>query len=146
MENPLTVARFGVAIDGKVAEGSFTGVQGITYGNEVVESRVTSQGGQLLTIKKQPGNSYWTPITLTVAVTSSLDANAWLKETMDGGIEAARTDWSIIAYDQSESEVARWNLAAAWVSGISYSALDTAASDIQYEIWTVEHEGIERVS
>lgn len=144
MENPLTVARFGVEIDGKVSEGRFTAVKGIIHGNEVIESRVTGKGGQPLQVIKQPGSAYWSPVELTVAVTNDISANDWIKETMDGGIDSARVDWSIVAYDQTEAEVARWNMEKAWISEIRYSALDAGANDIQYEIWTVVHEGIYR--
>ncbi len=144
MENPLTVARFGVEIDGKVSDGKFTAVKGIHHGNEVVESRTTGAGGQALLIRKQPGNAIWSPVELTVAVTSDISANDWIKETMDGGVEGARVDWSLVAYDQSEAEVARWNLEKAWISEVRYSALDAGAGEIQHEIWTVVHEGIFR--
>lgn len=144
MENPLTVARFGVEIDGKVSDGKFTAVKGILHGNEVIETRVTGGGGQPLSVIKQPGSSYWSPVELTVAVTSDISANDWIKETMDGGIDSARVDWSIVAYDQTETEVARWNMERAWISEIRYSTLDAGANDIQYETWTVVHEGIYR--
>ncbi len=65
---------------------------------------------------------------------------------MEGGIDAARTNWSIVAYDQSESEVARWDLENAWVSDISYTALKAGTGDIQQEILTIEHEGIMRTA
>ncbi len=146
VENALTVFRFGVEIGGKVAEGSFTRVSGISYSNDVVESRTTGVGGQALTIKKQAGPSRWTPIKLTAAVTTDLSFNDWIKETIEGGIDAARTNWSIIAYDQSESEVARWDLENAWVSDVSYTSLKAGTGDIQQEILTIEHEGIMRTA
>jgi len=75
-----------------------------------------------------------------------MDIWNWRQEVVDGKIEGARTNCSIIAYNTEGGEVARWNLTNAWPSKIDGPAPKSDASEIMMEEVTVVHEGIERAS
>ena len=65
---------------------------------------------------------------------------------MDGKVDDARTNCSIIAYNQANDEVARWNLENAWPSKIAGPEMDSSGTDLMVEEMTIVHEGLERVS
>ena len=61
-------------------------------------------------------------------------------------MDAARTNCSIVAYDQSQKESARWNFVNAWPSKVVGPDMDSGAVDYMVEDMTIVHEGVVRVS
>ena len=47
-------------------------------------------------------------------------------------------------YDQTSSEVGRWNFENAWISKWSASDLDAGSDDVMIEEITISHEYMER--
>ena len=144
-EDPLVAFKFGLEIEGKLS-GYFTNVSGIGSETEVIDKKDTNPETGETTISKIPGRHTWTEITLKRGVTSSVDIWDWLNMVMEGKVEEARTNCSIIALSQDNTEVARWNLEGAWPSKVSGPEMDSGGTDYMVEEVTIVHEGVERVS
>jgi phage tail-like protein len=114
-EDPLVAFKFGLEIEGKLA-GYFTSVSGIGSESEVVEHKIVSPDTGETIIQKIPGRLTWTEVTLKRGVTSTMDVWEWRQEVVDGKVDDARTNCSIIAFNQANEEISRWNFDMAWPS------------------------------
>ncbi len=144
-EDPLVAFKFGLEIEGKLS-GLFTSVSGIGSETEVVSQKVVnSETGESI-IRQIPGRLTWTPVNLKRGVTSNIDIWKWRQAVVEGKIEEARTNCSIIAYSQENKEIARWNLDSAWPSKVVGPEMDAGSTNYMIEEVTIVHEGVERVS
>lgn len=144
-EDPLVAFKFGLEIEGKLS-GYFTQVGGIGSETEVIQQKiVNSETGETI-IQQIPGRLSWTPITLKRGVTSSMDIWAWRQSVVEGKVEDARTNCSVVAYSQDNTEIARWNLDNAWPSKVVGPEMDAGATSYMVEEVTIVHEGVVRVS
>ncbi|MEA4909123.1 MAG: phage tail protein [Chloroflexi bacterium] len=144
-EDPLVAFKFALEIEGKLS-GYFMNVSGIGSETEVIEQKITNpETGETL-IHKIPGRHSWTEVSLRRGVTSNLDVWEWRKAVVQGKIEDARTNCSIVALAQDNKEVARWNLEQAWPTKVTGPEMDAAGADYMVEEITIVHEGVERVS
>ncbi|MCB2179906.1 phage tail protein [bacterium] len=144
-EDPLVAFKFGLEIEGKLS-GFFTQVAGIGSETEVIQQKVVnSETGESI-IQQIPGRLTWTPVSLKRGVTSNIDIWEWRQLVVDGKIDDARTNCSIIAYSQDNTEIARWNFESAWPSKVTGPELDAGSTDYMIEDVTIVHEGVERVS
>ena len=65
---------------------------------------------------------------------------------VQGKIDDARTNCSVIAYSQDNTPIARWEFTDAWPSKVVGPDMDTGSQDYMIEEVTIVHEGLERVS
>ena len=144
-EDPLVAFKFGLEIEGKLA-GYFQTVSGIGSESEVIEHKIVDDNTGETINQKIPGRLTWTDITLKRGVTSSIDVWEWRQEIVDGKVDDARTNCSIVAYNQANDEVARWNLESAWPSKVVGPEMDSGGTDLMVEEMTIVHEGLERVA
>jgi phage tail-like protein len=144
-EDPLVGFKFGLEIEGKLS-GYFSSVGGIGSESEVIEQKISDDKTGETRNAKIPGRLTWTEVSLKRGVTSNIDVWEWRQSVVDGKIDDARTNCSIIAYDQSNSEVARWNFENAWPSKVTGPEMDAGSTDYMIEEMTIVHEGVERVS
>ncbi len=144
IEDPLVAFKYGLEIEGKLS-GYFTQVSGIGSETEVVEHKIVSEKGETI-IQKIPGRLTWNPVTLKRGVTSVLDIWNWRKDVVQGNIEKARTNCSIIAYSQDNKPLARWEFTRAWPSKVVGPEMDSGSTNYMVEEVTIVHEGMERVS
>jgi len=143
-EDPLVAFKFGLEIEGKLS-GYFTQVGGIGSETEVIQQKVVSETGETI-IQQIPGRLSWTPVTLKRGVTSSMDIWEWRQAVVEGKIEDARTNCSIVAYAQDNTEIARWNFENAWPSKVVGPEMDSGSTNYMIEDVTIVHEGVLRVS
>jgi len=144
-EDPLVAFKFALEIEGKLG-GYFMSVSGIGSETEVIEEKITNPDTGEMVLHKIPGRHTWTEVTLKRGVTSNLDIWEWRKMVVEGKITDARTNCSIVALAQDNSEVGRWNFENAWPTKISGPEMDAAGTDYMIEEVTLVHEGLERVS
>lgn len=144
IEDPLVAFKYGLEIEGKLS-GYFTQVAGIGSETEVVEHKIVSEKGETI-IQKIPGRLTWNPVTLKRGVTSVLDIWNWRKDVVQGNIEKARTNCSIIAYSQDNKPLARWEFTRAWPAKVVGPEMDSGSTNYMVEEVTIVHEGMERVS
>ena len=136
--DPYMNYRFLVEIDG-VTQGGFQECSGLDSITDPVEYR---EGGDNTTVRKLPGKTTYSDISLKRGLTDSDELWRWRKTVMDGNIE--RKNGSIIVLDSTGSEKVRWNFYEAWPSKWEGPSFDAKANDIAVETLTIAHEGIER--
>ncbi len=142
--DPVVAFKFGLEISGKLS-GYFTSVSGIGSETEVITQKLTSNNGSEPIIKQIPGRLTWTPVTLRRGVTDLKDVWDWRQMVVDGKIDDARVNASIIAYSQSGEPVAQWDLENAWPSQISGPEMASDSTDFMVEEITIVHEGMTRI-
>lgn len=103
---------FRVEIEG-VTTGEFSEVSGLSSETEVVEFR---EGGDVERIRKVPGITRFADIVLAAEPDNPAldDLWVWRREIMDGTTN--RRNGSIVIYDHSGGEVARYTFTRAWPS------------------------------
>ena len=142
-ELPLVGFHFAVDISG-VITGYFTECSGLGSEHEVIEHKVVTEKGTEVVLKI-PGRLKWENITLKRGITSSMDIWVWRKEVESGNVDSARRDGSIIMFDQTLKEVARWNFLRAWPVKVTGPQPKSDSNEIGVEELTIAHEYIERV-
>ncbi len=142
-EDPLVGFSFGLEVGGGKISGYFTEVTGLGSETEIIEQKVVNEKGHEVVIKI-PGRLKWGDIVLKRGITSNLDMWDWRKQVEDGDVKGARSNGSIVMYDQSGSEVARWNFNNAWPAKISGPSPKSDSNEIVVEELTLVHEYIKR--
>jgi phage tail-like protein len=143
-EDPLVGFHFAVDVQ-NVVTGYFTECSGLGSEHEVIEHKVVNEKG-VEVVMKIPGRLKWENIVLKRGITSNLDMWKWRKAIEDGDVEGNRHDGSIIMFDQTLSEVARWNFTNAWPIKVSGPQVKADSNEFGIEELTLAHEFIERVS
>ena len=78
-----------------------------------------------------------------VYVSKRLQDCHWL-QGLEGDIDSARRNGSIVLYDSMQTEVARWNFVNGWPSVWKGADLDAGANEVAVEEVTIAHEGLVR--
>ncbi len=133
-------SQFGLEIDG-VELARFTGISGLGYESEVVTFQDTLADGKIIT-RKRPGRINFQDIVLKRGLSADNALVDWYQTVVNGSVE--RKSGSVVIYDQTSSEVGRWNFENAWISKWSASDLDAGSDDVMIEEITISHEYMER--
>lgn len=140
----LTVTNSFALQTDNVIMARFRKCSGLKYSTEVIESQEVTEDGTLI-IRKVPGAAKWEPLVFEAALNETKDLDDWRKEVLDGNIDKARRNGSIIQYDSMHKEIARWDFINGWPSEWSGSDFDATANAVATQTVTVQHEGISRV-
>jgi phage tail-like protein len=138
----LTTFSFHVELDG-IDIGAFKEASGVDSETEIVEYKETTKDGKML-IRKLPGAMKWSDITLKKRIDNKKDLWDWRKEVEQGDIDSARRNGSIVLYDSTAKEVARWNFMNGWPSKWKGADLNAGENAVAVEEITITHEGMER--
>lgn len=141
--DPLISFHFAIEVQGKVS-GYFTEVGGLGSEHEVIEHKIVDTKGREI-VQKIPGRMKWQDITLKRGITKEMDLWKWRKQVEDGDVEGARRNGSIVMFDQSLKEVARWNFERAWPTKVTGPSLQADSNAFGVEEMTLVHEGIIRI-
>lgn len=141
--DPIVSFNFELVIEGKLT-GYFTEVSGLGSETEVTEHKIVGSGDREA-VRKVPGRLKWGDLTLKRGITANMDMWDWRQMIVDGKISSARTNGSIMMYDQAGVLVARWDFEAGWPSKVSGPTLSSDSSAVGVEEMTIVHEGISRV-
>ena len=141
--DPLVSFNFAVMVDG-VTNAYFTEASGLGSESEVIEHKVMGKEGKEI-VRKIPGRLKWNDINLKRGITANLDIYKWRKQVEDGQVDSARKNGSIAMYDQTGSEVARWDFQRAWPSSLTGPTVGADSNEVGVEEMTLVFEGIERV-
>ena len=133
-------SQFGLEIDG-VELARFTAVSGLGYESEVVTFQDTLADGKVIT-RKRPGRISFPDIVLKRGLSSDNSLVEWYQTVVDGQVE--RKSGSVGIYDQTSTEIGRWNFENGWIAKWSASDLDAGSYDIMIEEVTIAHEYMER--
>ncbi len=135
--DPARNFNFLVELDG-IAEARFMECSGLEATTEVIEYR---EGGDNTTVRKLPGKTSYSDITLKRGISDSKTLWQWRAEVIGGTVN--RKSGSIVLFDISnKTEVARWNFVAAWPTKWEGPHLDARAKDVAIETLVIAHEGL----
>lgn len=132
---------FLVEFDG-IARASFIECSGLDATTEVIETR---EGGENTTVRKLPGKTTYTDITLKWGLTNSDELWRWREAVINGNLQ--RKSGSIVVFDLANAnEIARWDFEEAWPTKWEGPMLNATASELAIETLVIAHEGIKRVA
>ncbi len=136
--DPYRNFNFLVEIDG-ITQAGFTDCSGFGASNDPIEYR---EGGENRTVRKLPGLTKYTNITLKWGLTDLRELYDWFRRTVNGVIE--RKNGSIIVLDLEGNEKLRWNFFNAWPTKWDGPDFSAKGTDVAIETLELAHEGIER--
>lgn len=140
--DPLVGFHYAIEIEGQVT-GFFTECSGIGSENEVIEHKIVDSKGREH-IMKIPGRLKWENITLKRGITDNMDIWEWRDMVVQGKVDDARRNGSIVMFDQSLNEVARWNFINAWPVKVSGPTVKADSNEFAIEELVITHEGLYR--
>jgi len=143
-EDPLVGCRFKIDVGG-VITGYFTECSGLGSETEIIEQKVVNEKG-VEVILKIPGRLKWGDITLKRGITSDMEIWDWRRQVEEGDASGARRNGSVVMYDQSLAEKARWDFMNAWPSKVSGPSPKADSNEIGIEELVIVHEYIKRVA
>jgi phage tail-like protein len=136
--DPYMNFNFLVEIDG-ITQASFQECTGLDCITDPVDYR---EGGENTTVRKLPGKTKYSDITLKRGITDTDELWQWRKKVVQGTIE--RKNGSIVLLNDSGDEKIRWNFVNAWPIKWEGPSFDAKADDVAVETLTIAHEGVER--
>lgn len=142
-QDPVAAWCFALEIQ-SVAEELFREASGFSSENEVIEYKQQGKDGKTI-YHKMPGNLKWGNIVLKRGITGNLKMWEWRKQVIDGQIEQARKDGSIVGYDENGAEIVRYNFKRGWPAKWEASDLNAGTNEVITETLEIAHEGLERV-
>jgi phage tail-like protein len=138
--DPFRNYNFLVELDG-IAQASFTECSGLGSHTEVIENR---EGGDNLSVRKLPGRTSFTDLSLKWGLTGSTELWTWRQQIVDGNVQ--RKNGSIVVFDLANStEVARWNFVRAWPTKWDGPAFSAKSNELAIDTLVLAHEGLSRV-
>jgi phage tail-like protein len=140
--DPLVGFHYGIEVQG-VVNGYFTECSGIGSENELIEHKVVDDKGRE-SIQKIPGRLKWQDITLKRGITSNMDIWDWRDQIVEGKVDDARKNGSVVMFDQAGDEVARWNFENAWPLKVSGPSMKADSNEFGIEELVITHEGLYR--
>ena len=140
--DPLVSFNFSVNFEGHLS-GYFTSVSGISAKVDVTEHKIVGQGDREA-VRKVPGRTNVGEVTLVRGLTANMDAYQWRQMVEQGKVGDARTNGSVIMYDQAGTPIAQWDFEAVWPSKIDYDGFYSSSSGIINETITLVYESMIR--
>lgn len=142
-KDPFRGFRFKIELGSVVKSGGFRECSGLDASNDAVDYR---EGPDEPTIRKMPGLKKFSSITLKRGITDDMDLWKWRKQVMDGDIEKARMNGSIILIDDKGDEKVRWNFVSGWPTKWTGPSLNATGNEVAIDTLEITHEGIDRAS
>lgn len=137
--DPYRSFNFLVELD-NIAQASFTDCTGLGSTTEIIETR---EGGDNTTVRKLPGKTSYSDITLKWGLTTSMELWNWRLQIVNGNV--IRKNGSIVVFDlANHSEVTRWDFVAAWPTKWEGPAFNARGADIAIDTLVIAHEGLTR--
>ena len=135
---PYTNARFRLEL-GNIQEASFSECTGFDVTTDPIEYRA---GDDPMEFRKQPGLTKYGNITLKWGLTDSKALWEWRKKVIEGKINEARINGSIVLMDQEGNDKVRWTFRNGWPSKYDPSDLNAKGNDFAIETLEITHEGL----
>lgn len=139
----VVVHHYGIDLGGDFGRILFLECSGITSETEPIEHKVVTPDGREM-IQMIPGRTKWQPITLKAGLTKTPALWNWRKLVIDGKVNQARKDGSLIMFDQEGKEIVRYNFERAWPTKVTGPGAKAAGSEVAVEEMTIVFEHIER--
>ncbi len=140
--DPLASFHYAIELQG-VITGYFTECSGIGSEHEIIEHKIVDEKGREH-IQKIPGRLKWQNITLKRGITDNTDIWQWRDQVVQGKIDEARRNGSIVMFDQTGTAIARWNFENAWPVKVSGPIVKSDSNELAVEELVITHEGLYR--
>ena len=127
----------GISDDGASVRGSFSEVSGLETEVSVIEYRNGSENNR---VRKLPGLTQFTNITLKRGIIGDLTFWNWLVNAMQGNVQ--RTEVAIILLDENRNPVMRWNFTRAWPRKWTGPLFNAKGNQVAIETLEICHEGM----
>lgn len=138
-KDPYRNCNFLVEIDG-IMQAGFSDCSGLGSSNDPVEYR---EGGDNTTMRKLPGQTKYTNISLKRGLSDSRELYDWYRLVVTG--RAERRNGSIVVLDADGlTEVVRWNFFNAWPTKMEGPTFSAKGNEVAIETLELAHEGLER--
>jgi len=138
-KDPYRNCNFLVEIDG-ITQAGFTDCSGLGSSTDPIEYR---EGGDNTTMRKLPGTTKYTNISLKWGLSDSRELYDWYRKVVTGKVE--RRNGSIVVLDgDGVTEVVRWNFFNAWPAKLEAPTFSAKANEVAIETLELAHEGLER--
>lgn len=128
---------FGLEIDG-LTLAWFTGCSGLSLEFDVATFKESN--GKTVIERKRPGKPKYSEIVLKRGFTKDKALHDWFDEVVKSADKTAYKTGSVVIYDRTQTEVARFNLEQCWPSKLSVSDLNSGSDDVMVEELTMQHE------
>lgn len=132
--------QFSVEIDG-ISNARFQEAGGVDATTDVIEYR---EGGDILGVRKLPGQTKHSNLTLKRGYTSDTQLFQWYEDVMTGRTENIRKNISVVQLDMAGQEVMRWNLFQAFPVKYTAQVFNAKGNELSIEALEVAYERIER--
>jgi phage tail-like protein len=129
---------FRVEIDG-ITRAAFQEATGLDATIDVTEYR---EGGENTTVRKLPGLTKYSNITLKWGMTDDAELYQWHRDAVDGNI--TRKNGSVVLLDRAGQEKLRWNFFNAWPVKWDPPDFNATANAVAVETLELAHEGLKR--
>jgi phage tail-like protein len=124
------------------AYGTFMECSGPEATTEVIEQRVGGDQG----VRKLPGRTTFSDITLKYGVTATPTLWEWRAAIIRGDVPTPKKSGAIVVFDiRNNSEVARWAFDGAWPTKWTGPALDARSNEVAVETLVLAVESLRRV-
>lgn len=144
IEDTLLGSSFGFEIQGRTL-AYFSSVTGLKFQVAVTEFQQQNTQGKIIT-RKIPGRPSYSEVVLKRGYTVDQSIFKWFEEVALAGKEVERTTASIVIYDRTYTEAARFNLDRCWPSKLTVSDPSASSDDVLVEELTIQHEFLDWVS
>ena len=128
---------FKIEIEG-VTTGAFRNVEGLDSETEIVEY----QDGDDLILRKRPGRTKYSNVTLKRGYINNTELWEWCKAVIEGKV--TRKSGSIILCADDGTEIMRYNFFEAWPTKWKGFSLDGKGTDVNVEEMELAVEKLER--
>ena len=140
--DPISAHMFALEIQG-ITEATFREAAGFGSENEIIEQKENGPKGNVV-IRKIPGNLKWQNITLKRGMTSNQELWTWRQQVIDGKIEDARIDGSIVGYNEDGEEKIRYDFRRGWPCKWETTGMNASGNEPVVETIEITHEGLVR--
>jgi phage tail-like protein len=135
--DPYKAFNFLVEIDGIQAAG-FTECTGLSTETDIIEYREGNERGG---IRKIPGLTKFSNVTLKRGLTQNRDLWNWRKVVINGSVD--RRSGAIVVLGDDHAPVARFQFREGWPSKWEGPRFNAKSSEIAIETLEIAHEGLE---
>jgi phage tail-like protein len=142
-KQPRPASHFRLKLGGREAVGMFRECTGLDSETSVIEHTSVDDRGMPL-VRKVPGPTKWSNITLKRGVDEATDLWKWRETVLKEGPDKARTDGFVELMDYTGQPIARWKFIQGWPLKYTGASLDPKSSDVAVEEVQICHEGLER--
>jgi phage tail-like protein len=116
----------------------FTGCSGLSLEFDVTTFK--EGNGEMIIERKRPGKPKYSEIVLKRGFTADKGLYTWFDGVVQAKDKTPYKTASIVIYDRTQTEVARFNLEQCWPSKLSVSDLSAGSDEVMVEELTIQHE------